>query len=345
MRPVHPGPDEPLASQRADLEAQLDGPRADLEAVLADLIRDSAPTDFIQSQLQAIVQIQRQIGTADAATLATLPAAVAGVIANAQTVAQLGRATATGNDATEGAEVARLASRVEAQASSFMRDQHQYDQLLQFDSDEDREAYELRAAERRRRYEEEAAKGTPEGQFHSGGAAFDGMGDLAVHGGSVDPALIQRMDKLGTSLSALRANMPAAEVEKFDQQRRDSLRAIMRSKNIPEAEIDAFLAAHLDPIEATRQFVRENAAAVTVKDLDRLDTGAQEIGERGITAKQDDIEERKQIPSSSMLASAKDEMAVLLSMGLTASDTTVSDAPAHGVAAQIANGPAPSRSV
>ncbi|CAH0498167.1 hypothetical protein [Novosphingobium sp. CECT 9465] len=224
----------------------------------------------MQSQLQAIAQLQRQIGTADASSLATLQSSVAGMVAQIQVAAQLGRAAATGAEATEGAERAMLAASVAAQANAFMHDLRQYDHLLQFDSDEDRAAYAQREADRRRRYDEEMAKGTPEGQFHAGGEALGQMADVAAHGGSADPALMPRMNELAANLTKLREQMPAAEVEKFDQRRRDDLRDIMRSKGKSDAEIDAFLAAHPDPIEATKTFVTENAANVSVKELDSV---------------------------------------------------------------------------
>lgn len=290
----------------------------------------------MQSQLQAIAQLQRQIGTADASSLATLQSSVSGMVAQIQVAAQLGRAAATGAEAIEGAERAMLAASVAAQANAFMHDLRQYDHLLQFDSDEDRAAYAQREADRRRRYDEEMAKGTPEGQFHAGGEALGQMADVAAHGGSADPALMQRMNELAANLTRLREQMPAAEVEKFDQRRRDDLRDIMRSKGKSDAEIDAFLAAHPDPIEATKTFVTENAANVSVKELDRLDFDGRADRKDLVSVPPVVMQEQTATPPANALSTAKDEMAVLLTLGLTASDAAANDPPAHGVTASIA---------
>lgn len=264
------------------------------------------------------------------------------MVAQVQVAAQLGRAAATGAEATEGAERAMLAASVAAQANAFMHDLRQYDHLLQFDSDEDRTAYAEREADRRRRYDEEMAKGTPEGQFHAGGEALGQMADVAAHGGSTDPALMQRMDELAASLTKLREQMPAAEVEKFDERRRDDLREIMRSKGKSDAEIDAFLATHPNPIEATKTFVTENAANVSVKELDRLDNREQLQGERAAPAKEAGvIEQSTQLPSSSaVLAESLGSIgAELKSLGVDVAEHSAGTNPSHGVNAVVIPSP------
>lgn len=312
----------PLAAAQFDLESALSASRG------------GANTASIDRQLDRLAQLQRQLGTANPAAIATLRGEIGAAVAQTQALVQQARGEATGAAAGDGPDIVALADRAQSQAASFMRDLHQYDALLQFDSAEDRAAYEQREAERRRRYEEELAKGTPEGKFNASGEALGQMADLAAHGGSADPALMQRMDELADSLSALRAQFlregKTAEVEAFDQRRREDLRAIMASKGHTDAQIDAFLAAHPDPIEATRQFVKEHGNQVTAKDLDGLDNKGQESMVRAAPSKESATTETVSSPPPSEIADdIGNAIADLKAMGLVIA--SYDDEPQHGV--------------
>ncbi|MEJ7928232.1 hypothetical protein WG908_15905 [Sphingobium sp. AN641] len=321
--------------------AQLVVAQFDLERAIAELSRTGASTTLADSQLDNLAQLQRQLGTASMATIAAMRGEIGAAVAQAQTVVQQARGTVAGANAGDGADIAVLANHAQAQAASFMRDLRQYDGLLQFDNDSERAAYEQREAERRRRYEEESAKGTAEGKFNASGEALGQMADLAAHGGSADPALMQRMDELAGSLTELRTQYlregKTAEVEAFDQRRREDLRGIMQSKGLTDAQIDAFLAAHPDPSEATRQFVTEHAAAVTVKDLDALDVSGGTHAKDSFAARTDSVTQQSSsrsadIPVADAIGSA---VADLKAMGLV---LTQHDAePAHGVNASSAS--------
>lgn len=317
----------PLAAAQFDLESALSASRGGANAASID------------RQLDRLAQLQRQLGTANPAALATLRGEIGAAVAQTQALVQQARDEAAGAAAGDSPDIVALADRAQSQAASFMRDLHQYDALLQFDSAEDRAAYEQREAERRRRYEEELAKGTPEGKFNASGEALGQMADLAANGGSADPALMQRMDELADSLSELRAQYlregKTAEVEAFDQRRREDLRAIMASKGHTDAQIDAFLAAHPDPIKATRQFVKEHGEQFTAKDLDGLDNKEQELMARATPS--NEIATTQAIVSLPPGADADEignAVADLKAMGLVIA--SFDDEPHHGVSADSA---------
>jgi hypothetical protein len=314
---------------------QLGSAQFELATALAEMMRNGAPTDTAVAQLQSIGQLQRQVGNATPAALITLRGDIAAAVARAQAVTQA-QGTGGGASAAEGATLANLAARVETQASSFMRDAHQSDSLLDFGGDARAEAdYREREAERRRRYDAESAKGTPEGTLNAGGEALGQMADLAVHGGSTDPALMRRMDELAENTTALRDGMvrEGRDVSAFDHRMREDLRAIMRSKGKSEAEIDALLAAHPDrPIDAIKAFVTDNAATFTARDLDALSI---KVSESDTPATGTGIETPPPLPANThdALSSVSAELRAL-GIGMAEHDPATD--PAHGVSTVIA---------
>lgn len=247
-----------LASQRAELLGQLVAAQFALEHVAADLARSGIGSALAQNQLSAIASLQRQVGQARPADLAGMTSAVAAIVADARMAGEQARTQAHAAQAADAGDIATLATAARAQASSFMRDLRQYDDLLTFDSAVARNAYHQREQERQRRYETGMADGTPEGALNASGAALGQAVDLAAHGGSADPAIMRRIDELAASTSALRDKIirDGGDVAKFDAALRDDLRAIMHSKGISGEEIDALLAAHKDnPITAMKAFV------------------------------------------------------------------------------------------
>lgn len=316
----------------------------DLETAIAALTRNGGDVANAQTQLQNITQLRNQIGTASTTALAALRSEIVAAVAQSQSAVQEARTVAHGADG-EGAALASLASRSQSQATTFMRDLHQYDGLLQFENDAERDAYRQREEDRRRQHDAGMAESGPEGALKASGAAYGQAVDLAVHGGSADPALLRRVDELAASTTALRAGMirDGKDVSKFDENMRDDLRAIMRSKGKSDAEIDALLAAHPDnPMDAMKAFVRQDQAAVTQHDMDVMAAKLASSKNDAVIAASGIHSEAATgpvLPATSMA----DAMAVLKASGVVAAAQDSGTDPAHGVTAQAASPPAPSR--
>lgn len=312
----------------------------DLETAIAALTRNGGDAATAQTQLQNITQLRNQIGTASTTALAALRSEIVAAVAQSQSAVQEARTVASGGGVADGGTVAGLANRAREQASSFMRDVRQYDDLLQFDSDADRDAYRQREDERRKRYEAEAAKGTPEGTLNANGTALGQMADLAAHGGSDDPALMRRMDELAASTAALRDKIvrDGGDVSKFDEDMRADLRSIMRSKGIPNDHIDALLAEHKDnPINAMKAFVAERQGNLSEREINDLDSRVKErIADSAAPSQSQARSEMS--PSPTVTTAALDAVADLKAMGIVATDHDADAAPAHGVAAQVTSG-------
>lgn len=284
--------------------------------------------------MQALTQLQRSIGSASPSSLAAMRGDIAAALAQTQAVITQGRSAATGMDADDMA-VANLASHAQAQASSFMRELRQYDDLLRFDSAEQERAYREREQEYRKQFDAGTARNTPEGTLAASGAAYAQAVDLAAHGGSADPALMRRVSELAASTAALRAGLirDGKDVAQFDAAMRDDLRAIMKSKGKSDAEIDALLAAHPDnPIEAMKAFVAEQKGVVTAKDMtafeNRVKENAAPTAAEGIK-----LQPVLPLPSSDVLAASLVDVGAelkALGVGLTEHNSA---APAHGVTA------------
>ncbi len=316
---------------------QIVGARFALEAALTELARSGGNVAGVQNQAQALAQLQRNIGSASLADLAAMRGEIAAAVTQTHAVIEQGRA-AHGPDATEGAELASLAARAQAQATSFMRDLRQYDALLQFDSDEQERAYRQREEDYRKRYEAGMAQGTPEGALQASGAAYAQAVDLAGHGGSADPALMRRVDELAASTATLRAGMirDGKDVSKFDADMRADLRAIMRSKGKSDAEIDALLAAHPDnPMEAMKAFVAEQQGAISQHDLDNMTSRVQRnsFAPAAIPISQTAVEALA-TPPEGVTTSALEALADLKMMKLSMAEHDAAAQPAHGVTVQ-----------
>lgn len=316
----------------------------DLETAIAALTRSGGDAATAQTQLQNVTQLRHQIGTASPTALAALRSEIAAAVAQSQSAVQEARTAAHGADG-EGVALASLASRAQSQATAFMRDLRQYDGLLQFENDAERDAYRQREEDRRKQHDAGIAEGGPESALKASGAAYGQAVDLAVHGGSADPALLRRLDELAASTAALRAGMirDGKDVSKFDENMRDDLRAIMRSKGKSDAEIDALLAAHPDnPMDAMKAFVQQDRVAVTQRDMDlmaaKLASSKNDavIAASGIHA---EAVTGPHLPATSMA----DAMAVLKASGVVVATPDSGADPAHGVTAQVASPPAPSR--
>lgn len=304
----------------------------------------SETREQLTRSLDSIRALQANIerGAAGAIGLASLGNAVAMACAIARSAASSGRAT-------EGQSLADAIGRAGSQASTFMRDVRQYDHLLTFADDDEGTAYREREAERRRRYDAESAKGTPEGQLNAAGAALGQMTDLAVHGGSRDPALMRRLDDLVDATTKLRAQLIAEgrDVSAFDERTREDLRAIMRSKRIAGAQIDALLDAHRDnPIEAMRAFAIEQGKEITERDVEALGTKLKRSDALLTASIEGGVVEALSVASTTdRTRSLAEAIADMHSLNLAVADHDTANDPTHGVTAQVGVTPAPSRAL
>ena len=306
---------------------QLVAAQFDLETVLAELERSGLSTDAVRSNLQALGYLQRQIGTANPATLTALRGEVAAGAATSRAVAQQSRVTATTESASE--KLADAITRSRAVVDSIVSDvfdRRIFDPYLRFGSTDEEAAYRQREADRRALIEAERAKGTPQGDLNASGAAVGQMADAYAHGDGYTPVFRQRWNVVVEATARLRAAAHANGIstEEFDRRLREDLRAIMRSKGIPDAQIDAHFAANPDPLEAARAFVdcgdiaalrrsTENAAADATRVPNIQDAPAPLAGPR-----------------------LSDVLANLQSAGIVMTEVAEEDAPNHGVTAAVA---------
>lgn len=314
----------------------------DLETAIAALTRSGGDAATAQTQLQNITQLRQQIGTAGPTALAALRGEIVAAVAQSQNAVQEARTAASGSGAAESVALASRASRAQSQATAFMRDLRHYDGLLQFENDAERDAYRQREEDRRKQHDAGIAEGGPEGVLKASGAAYGQAVDLAVHGGTADPALLRRVDELAASAAALRAGMirDGKDVSKFDENMRDDLRAIMRSKGKSDAEIDALLAAHPDnPMDAMKAFVQQDRAAVTQQELDVMAIKVRENQrDIAILPQADAVIEQQSSPGASK--AMVDIAAKLRASGVRNTPQPDEPSPDHGISTQVPSSPA-----
>jgi len=345
---VHPASDEPNASIRAELVGQLVAAQFDLEAAIADLMRDGAPaSDVISSrtQLGSVIALRQQVAGADVKSLAAMRSDIATVVAASQSAAQQAR---TSSDMAAASNIANIAQNARATVNETMRGMKDFEPYLHFANAQDEAEYRHREEERRAYIAAEQAKGTPQGDLNASGAAVGQMADAAAHGAVQSPEFQQRWDKLTASTEALRAQLvrDGKDVSELDAHMREDLRRIMRSKGIPDTKIDALLAAHRDnPLDAMKEFVAEQKGVLTERDLDRIDMETQAAGARSTVpvgmAKQVIEQAAPSAPAASTLAESLGSIgAELKAMGIDHTEHDSAAQPAHGVAA-TAMAPAP----
>ena len=243
------------ASLRAELLGQIAAAQFDLEAVIADLTRDGAPAAALldsRSQLSALTALSRQMGSVSGAALAEMRAEIASLVATSQSTAQQARTAAASKP--DAAELIGRAQEVRAHVNEVMRGMKDFDPYLRFENERDEAEYRRREAENRAYIAAQQAKGTPEGDLNAAGAAVGQMADAHAHGAGDSPEFKKRWDELVASTEKLREEAKANGVstEEFDNRLREDLRRILKSKGLSDAQIDAQLAAHADPLEAVK---------------------------------------------------------------------------------------------
>ena len=250
-----------------------------LESALADVANaEPAIRDQLRSQLSQIAGLRQQIGTAPGSALSLLRGEVTALASNAAGAAQEAR---TGSTAcAPGANsIATLANAARQQTMAVMAGMKDFDRDLKFGPVDTEADYRAREAERQAYIAAEHAKGTPQGDLNAARGAVGQMADVAAHGAANNPVFEQRWDALVDSTAKLRTQIirDGGDVAEFDTRLRNDLRAIMKSKGVPEAQIDALLTAHPDdPLEAVKAFVADQKGVFGEKEIGDLSRKAQE---------------------------------------------------------------------
>jgi len=196
-------------------------------------------------------------------SLAALKAEIAQAIATSRATAEQSQRAGT----VEAPEVIFHVAELRHAIEQTMANLHHFDPYLDFASPEAEAEYRDREAERRAYIEGQLAKNSPEGTLNASAAAMGQMADAGVHGAADDPEWQREWDALTTKTERLREEIRAngGDVAEFDRRLRDEVRQIMRAQGKSDAEIDAHLANHPDPIDAARAVVRDQDEISTVE--------------------------------------------------------------------------------
>ena len=304
---------------------------------------DPAVRDQLRGQLSLIAGLRQQIGTANGSALSMLRGEVTALASNAAAAAQEARTSASAN-ASSANGIAALANAARQQTADVMSGMKDFDADLKFANARDEAEYRQREAERRAYVAAEQAKHTPQGDLNASGGAVGQMADAAAHGAANNPEFQERWEKLTASTEALRAQLirDGKDVSQFDAHLRDDLRAIMRSKGVPDAKIDALFAAHTgNPLEAAKAFVAEQKVGISEREIGELEKKASVYEAVAVSASPTTTHAEAVVePASPMI----DAMAKFKATGVVVAREETAQ-PAHGVTAQIATAPAISRSV
>jgi len=175
---------------------------ADLKALTDRLAQsgDSSLTQDAKQQLATIQALGSQVATAGLLTLVSLRADVAATVASAGTVISQGQAVA--DQAAIAANLAHADAEARQSVAGFMDDYYKkkiFEPWLRFSSDEDRDAFREREAQRQAAIEHAQREGTPKGDLEAGRLALAQLEDAGAHGADRSPeyakaraALVQR---------------------------------------------------------------------------------------------------------------------------------------------------------
>jgi len=325
---------------RAELLGQVLAAQFEIEHAMAEYSRLGAADALALGgqQLQQLVRMQRQIGTADPVKLAGMGAQVAASVAAARATIQQSRAVADNAATAETADIVHAAAEAHAQAASIFHDLRRFDPSLHFVSAEDEDAYRQHEAERSRFAAAQLAKGTPQGDLNGAGAAVGQMVDAHAHGAGDSPEFQQRWNELVATTGNLRdaVRRSGGSTAEFDNRLRADLRTILKAKGLSDAQIDAQFAGHPDPLEAAKAYVAgEDELGALREHIDGL---AQERSPASPTA--------PEASGGPAVTSLDHAMAGLRAAGIIAKgDHTPADGFAHGVPANAPPTPGTSPSL
>ncbi|MEA3015184.1 MAG: hypothetical protein QOD42_3729 [Sphingomonadales bacterium] len=317
--------------------------RATLERLVSELSGDPQTQQNILDALTRVAGIESLLAHGDHSTLslADLMRFLHTEANAALASAASGRAMAEARvNAAEGDAMATARADSRRQVQMLIRDLHRFDAYLTFAGPEDELAYRDREAERRAYIEEQHARGTPEGDLNASGAAIGQMVDAQGHGAADSPEFRQRLDELGGTTARLRQQVAlgGGSTARFDNRVREELRATLRRRGVPDAEIDARLAAHPDdPLSAVRDHLRSE------EDLRAVDRSISQIGRRESIAPAPPPVIIAVADQQAGSASMDDVMAEFRACGIASADHQPGEDFAHGVATCERPGPSPGR--
>ena len=306
------------------------GAQFELERALAE-IPVAARTEGTQ-QLQALKDMQGQIGRASTGMLTVMQADIVATVATARATVQQGRAAAIAAEVAIVLNEAAVASR--ATVNAVMADMHRFDRYLQFGPGDDETAYRQREADRLRDITAQQAKGTPQGDLNAAGGAIGQMVDAKAHGAGSSPEFEQRWNELVATTEKLRdaIGRNGGSTKEFDDRLRTDLRVILKAKGLLDAQIDARFAANPDPLEAAKDYVASE------DDVQKVSQSVTSISDRTVApatvVTTDD-------PPTAL--NMDDAMAEFRAAGIVKTEPQTDGQYAHGVAAKQRSAPTTGR--
>lgn len=246
------------AADRTDLLAQIRSAQADIDQLLAQFGNDAGTIlADAQSQRGLLVNLERTLTTGTTTFAASIRNEIAGTIAVA---VNLGQQARSANDQRASIELAAAQAASRTQVQAIMRNMHRFDPYLEFTSPEEEASYRRRESDRRSYIEQQQGRGTPEGDLNASAAAIGQMADAGMQGAATSPEFRQHWDELVASTRQLREQVQrnGGSTQEFDDRLRAELRSVLRARGVPEAQIEARLAAHPgDPLETARDLMSE----------------------------------------------------------------------------------------
>jgi len=202
-------PADSPASQRAELLGQIFSAQAELEHAITEASSHGGDITVLKAQMQTLGTLLRQVGKADAASLAGVRASVTEAIAQARSAAEQ-RVASAATSAHHAVEIMEASAAARRSVDSFIHDFYEtkkFEPYLSFSSPEDEKAYRDREAQRRTYIENEHAKGTPQGDLNASNAAIAQMHDAGAHGADKSPEFQDRLDSMEKARDDLRGAM------------------------------------------------------------------------------------------------------------------------------------------
>lgn len=299
--------DSALQSRLAAVAAQMSGAAGTLSVML------NSPAGMLRRE--DLIALQSAVQSNEAATLLTEAAA--------QTTASAAIAQSlAASSAVTRQEVQTLAH--------GLFDRHIFDAYLHFDSAEDEAEYRKREAEARRYIEAQLARCTPEGNLNAAGGMQGQMLDAHAHGAGDSPEFLPRWKSLTEKAQQQRAVMRAAgqSTEEYDRNLTASVRRFLKAKGLSEAEINAYLAATANPLEAAKPFLEKDHASRNLEKTTKAIAIAAHTAPSALPA----VETTEAAPvADSPIPANFDPFTKLKSAGVQVTDTTDSG---HGLTAQ-----------
>ncbi len=266
---------EVLRAQAAFIFSQARGQSSDIQRALAAAGTDAtlrAKLTAAAAQLSGVAgELSRALG---AAVFPLRPGdliALESVLASGDTTSLLSEVAAQDGSHATAAAVASAAASTRQEVGSLAHDvfdQHLFDPYLRFSSPADREAFRRREAEAKRYVAEQLARRTPEGDLNAGGGMLGHMLDAHGHGAGDSPDFMPRWNALVEKTQRQHEAMRAAgqSTAEFDRHVSASVRGFLAARGLPDADIDARLAATANPLDAVKPFLGTDRDSRTLEN-------------------------------------------------------------------------------